>query len=75
MSTIETVSFVKQCQKCGLRDGTEIWTGEGGTMAYIHGNYQKWCEQCCVVEQIRYCEEAAARLPELRLRLLAMTLT
>lgn len=73
MSTVETVHFKKQCQKCGLRDGTEVWTE--GMMAYVHGSYQMWCEQCCIVEQIRHCEEAVARLPELRLRLLAMTLT
>ena len=34
-----------KCQKCNTREATENWLGEGSTMDYIHGNYQRWCKR------------------------------
>lgn len=53
------------CQKCGQREGTENWTGEGGTLAYVHGMYQKWCKICCIEEQLRYARERMESIPKL----------
>lgn len=53
------------CQKCGQREGTENWTGEGGTLAYVHGMYQRWCKICCIEEQLKYARERVESIPKL----------
>ena len=53
-----------KCQKCNTREATENWLGEGSTMDYIHGNYQRWCKRCCLEEQIKHCEKELNELPE-----------
>jgi hypothetical protein len=57
------------CQNCNEKPATQTWVGEGGTFGLVHGQYQFWCELCCVKAQIKHAEEAAARLPELREKL------
>ena len=63
------------CVNCGISQATQWWVAEGGVTAFVHGCAQAWCERCCIVEQIRHCEEAKSRLPELRLKLIALTQT
>jgi hypothetical protein len=57
------------CQNCGKQEATITWIGEGGSLAYVHGMGQEWCELCCVKEQLTYAAEQAARIPELKRRL------
>lgn len=57
------------CANCQKRLGTIDWVGEGGTLAFSHGFYVKWCEVCALEEQIKHAEERAAILPELRAQL------
>lgn len=59
----------KQCQKCGQRQATQVWIGEGGTLAFVHGQYQLWCDLCVVQVQLEYARESAKRIPELEKKL------
>jgi hypothetical protein len=53
------------CAKCGKREGTETWTGGGGTNGYIHGCYAKYCRVCVLQEQLEYAKKAVERIPEI----------
>lgn len=53
------------CQKCHKRPATAFWTGDEGTIAFIHGFYQMWCEICCVEEQLKVARKSAERIPEM----------
>ena len=57
------------CNNCGKREGTLIWTGDGGTLAYIHGQYEMWCEVCVIETQLKQAKEVVKRIPELEKRL------
>jgi hypothetical protein len=57
------------CQNCQEREATENWTGEGGTLAYVHGMYDRWCRVCVLRAQIAHIREANTRLPELEAEL------
>lgn len=61
------------CPKCEQRPGTEIWVGEGGTLAYVHGFHAYWCKPCVVTEQLAYARKSAARIPELESELARIT--
>jgi len=61
------------CQHCGERPSTGMWTGDSGTLAYVHGCYAFWCAQCMLRAQIEHAEGCAARLPELRSALEKLT--
>jgi len=58
-----------KCENCHKREATTKWLGNGSALDLVHGAYWMWCEICVVKEQIKYAEESAARLPELRARL------
>ncbi len=60
------------CANCGDRPATAVWSGEGGTLAVVHGFVAYWCEWCVLRAQIAYAEEVAGRLPELRAKLQAL---
>lgn len=53
------------CQNCNKRPATTNWVGEGGTMAYVHGMYQRWCDYCATKEQLKYCKKMARAIPRL----------
>jgi hypothetical protein len=55
------------CRNCGVRLATAWWTADGGTLAFVHGMVQAWCERCCVEKQIEHAEEVAARRPKMQL--------
>jgi hypothetical protein len=57
------------CENCGKRKATQIWVGEGGTLSFVHGGGQNWCERCCVETQLKHAEEVATRIPELKEKL------
>ena len=57
------------CQNCGKRPATQNWIGIGSTPDYVHGNFARWCELCCVEAQLEYARKAAERIPELEKRL------
>ena len=57
------------CQNCGEREGTNDWVGEGGMLAWSHGWSQKWCDLCCVREQLAHAKKLAERIPELEEKL------
>lgn len=62
------------CAKCGLCPGTEIWVGEGGTLAYVHGIYTPhWCLICVTTEQLLHAQKVAATVPELQKKLQTLT--
>jgi hypothetical protein len=54
------------CANCGKRPGVNDWVGEGGIFGWVHGMSQKWCEICCVREQLRHATELATRIPALK---------
>jgi hypothetical protein len=60
----------KQCNRCNQREGKNIWSE--GSIAYVHGIYQMWCDRCVVEEQLVHAQKAAASIPALEaaLRLL-----
>lgn len=64
---------MSKCANCKERVGTIKWVGDSGALALSHGFYEMWCEVCALKEQIRYAEERAAALPELRARLFQLT--
>lgn len=57
------------CRSCGQRPATLNWVGDGGTLAFAHGMYQRWCEHCALRAQIAFAEKAEQSLPDLRGRL------
>jgi hypothetical protein len=57
------------CASCLQRPATMNWTGEGGTLAFVHGMYQRWCELCVVSAQVAYALKSQDGLPALKARL------
>ena len=57
-----------KCQKCGNREGTEIWC-EYGVLGWTHGMGQHWCEICVLEEQLEFARKAVERIPEMTKRL------
>ncbi len=57
------------CENCHDRISTVWWVGEGGGLAYAHGMKAAWCERCCVEAQLKYAQDAAARIPDLEKKL------
>ncbi len=74
-SPAETVSdgavpaLTSLCQNCGQRPATENWTGDGGSLAFVHGFYQRWCKLCCVRKSLECAIEVASRIPDLKKQL------
>jgi len=59
----------EKCARCQQHSATVVFSSEGGALAVAHGDFAYWCGCCLVKEQIRHCEEAAARLAGLRAEL------
>lgn len=57
------------CQNCHQREGTQIWVGEGGTLAFTHGMSQRWCSRCVLETQLNHARMLAAQIPDLERRL------
>lgn len=57
------------CSNCEARPATEIWVGEGGSLALSHGLYSHWCKRCCLVAQIEYANGIIERLPNAKRQL------
>lgn len=57
--------MTEPCQHCGIRPATLIWTGEDGTLAFIHGMSERWCDYCVTEAQLAYARAQAARIPAL----------
>lgn len=57
------------CANCQQRQATLNWVGEGGTLGFVHGMYQRWCEVCATTAQLKYAREQAAMIPALELKL------
>jgi hypothetical protein len=60
---------VGTCPNCGKRPGTLEWVGEGGTLAFVHGMSQLWCEICCLKTQLIHFRAMASKIPETEARL------
>lgn len=56
----------KLCVNCGEREATETWVGDGGVLAWSHGGGRPWCELCCKKAQLKYAEDAASRISNLK---------
>jgi len=63
------------CEECGKRPATQKWVGEAGALAYIHGFYQNWCDQCCVKAQLLYALQRGRAIPGLLARWLWAVIT
>jgi protein-arginine kinase activator protein McsA len=61
-----------KCQHCHKREATVNWVGEGGMMNFIHGFYERWCEQCCLEAEVAYAEKHKNDLKNLRRKLHAL---
>jgi hypothetical protein len=59
----------KTCAKCQQRPATTWWSGEGGTMALVHGCYEARCEICCIEEQLEHARRLAAAIPAMEAQL------
>ena len=57
------------CQNCRKREATVDWIGDGGTLAFSHGMYQRWCEYCCTDKQLQHAKKLASMIPELEQKL------
>ena len=57
--------MAEMCQNCGAREATENWVCEGGTLAYMHGAYWRWCRLCVLRAQLAHAEVMAESIPEL----------
>lgn len=57
------------CQNCGLRPPTNRYSETGGALAFNHGFFAWWCEECILERQIAYAKERAMALPGLEKRL------
>lgn len=57
------------CRNCRQRPGVKTWLGTGSAMDYIHGGGAWWCERCCLIAQLAYARDAAARIPDLERQL------
>ena len=55
------------CAKCRTRPGTEFWTE--GSIAFVHGAYQRWCKVCVLSTQLEFARELAAQIPALEAEL------
>ena len=66
--TLET-KVDDMCEKCHKRKATTNWVGQGSTLDFVHGMYQRWCEYCATEEQLRYAKKIALRIPILRRKL------
>ena len=53
------------CQNCHEHRATSNWVGEGGTLAFVHGAFQRWCECCCLKAQLEHAYARANQIPEL----------
>lgn len=53
------------CQNCHIRQATVNWLGEGSTLDFVHGMFQRWCNICSLEAQLEYARKSAARIPEL----------
>ena len=58
-----------KCQHCKQREATVKWVGEGGTIAFVHGCYENWCEVCALEAQLAHAKERAAEIPEMERQL------
>lgn len=61
------------CQNCLKREGTEIWVGEGGALAYIHGGGARWCMRCVLENQLAYALARAADVERLKKGVIYLT--
>jgi hypothetical protein len=57
------------CQRCRAHPAS-VRHGES-VMDVVHGHYRLLCDCCSHAEGLRQCEDAAARIPEIREKLLA----
>ena len=53
------------CANCNKRPATKAWTGDGGVMDLVHGNFAFWCEFCILTAQIEHAKKRAACIPKL----------
>ncbi len=53
------------CRNCGQRPATELWIGDGGSLAFVHGHYQPWCKPCTLQVQLDHARKRAKAIPEL----------
>lgn len=51
------------CRNCHARPGTELWVGEGGVLAYVHGPGVYWCRVCVLKVQLKHARKRAAEIP------------
>lgn len=54
----------EQCMSCGIREATTSWIGEGSLMDYTHGNYERWCDFCCLNYQVKYIPKKIKEMKE-----------
>lgn len=55
------------CQKCHERPATETWSE--GSIAYVHGLFQRWCKRCVLTEQLADARHMASIIPDLEAQL------
>lgn len=54
------------CGNCGEHRATDIWLGEGSSLDWSHGHYEKWCRCCALDAQLEYAREMARKIYVLR---------
>ena len=61
---------MKICEKCKKHTASHIWVGDGGAMAFVHGQYEEWCECCIIKTQLASFRLHAKQIPILEKKLL-----
>ena len=61
------------CANCQSRPAEIDWVGEGGTLAWVHGMFSRWCLRCATEAQLKHARETAARIPELEQKLAGLS--
>jgi hypothetical protein len=62
-------SITGLCESCGQRDATIAWIGEGSSLDYVHGDFERWCELCVVTAQLDYAKAIVTKIPKLKAKL------
>lgn len=55
------------CQKCGARPATETWSE--GSIAFVHGMYQRWCKPCVLTAQLEHMRKMVPLIPAMEAEL------
>lgn len=54
-----------RCRHCHRRPATTMWVGSAGSLAFVHGLYEWWCQPCVLQAQLDHARDMAKKIPML----------